>query len=64
MTATSDHKQTAHELQIERNLFAEAKQELDALRVEHRDLVAQKSYFSAAVAAAEDLKRQCTQFQV
>jgi hypothetical protein len=51
-------------LDIEKSSFAEAKEELQGVRSEINDLIAQRARDSAQVAAAEDLRRQWEAVQV
>jgi hypothetical protein len=51
-------------LDIEKSSFAEAKEELQGVRLEINDLIAQRARDSAQVAAAEDLRRQWEAVQV
>ena len=45
-------------LDIEKDTHGQAKEELTALKAEHRDLAAQRARESAVVIAAEDLRKQ------
>lgn len=51
-------------LEIEKDTHTQAKEDLKALRLENKDLIAQKARDAALVAAAEDLRRQWETVQV
>lgn len=48
----------AQQLELQQGAAAEARDELQAARAENKDLIAQRTRDAAAVAAAEDMRRQ------
>lgn len=51
-------------LDIEKDVHSQAKDEVKALRTEHKDMMAQRAHDASMVAAAEDLRKQWEHVQV